>query len=93
MEEKVSKVTLVGGQSHGLELEVSDSIDSVDVPVYKDIEDRVMTNFSDTYTRRELTSEFSSDKWVYFGHSGDDDTETETLARYLREALTKGPTP
>ena len=90
MDKTFSKITLVGGQSHGLEMDVDDSLNSIDVPVYSDIEDRV-SQFSDTYLRRELKDDAAGDNWIYFGHSADDETETEALARYLRAALTGEP--
>jgi hypothetical protein len=74
-------IKLIGGDSHGESVEVSEGADSIPSPEVTEDRPTFTTAGSQTYIRRHFEGEEFGDGSDFFGVATDDDTETKELAR------------
>ena len=79
-------IKLIGGDSHGESVEVSDGADSIPSPEVTEDHPSFTTAGSETYTRRHFEGEEFGPGSDFFGVATDDDTETKELARMTLKA-------
>ena len=79
-------IQLIGGDSHGESVEVSDGADSIPSPEVTEDRPTFKTAGSETYTRRHFEGEEFGPGSDFFGVATDDDTETKELARMTLKA-------